>query len=74
MPRPFLPVAFAAFSRDIFAIAYSPSTMGSPKSFVLSHDRRLAQPWGLVAMKRDIYALLPDPARIAEAGFLALSN
>jgi len=74
MPRPFLPVAFAAFSRDIFAIAYSPSTMGSPKSFVLSHDGRLAQPWGRVDMKRDIYALLPDPAREAGAGFVALSN
>jgi hypothetical protein len=41
---------------------------------VLSRDGRLAQPWGRVDMKRDIYALLPDPARVSEAGFLALSN
>ena len=31
-------------------------------------------PVAFAAFSRDIYALLPDPARVSEAGFLALSN
>ena len=74
MPRPFLPVAVDAHARGIFAIAYSPSTMGSAKSFVLCHDGRLAQPWRRLDMKRDIYGMLADPDQREAGGFLALSN